>query len=139
MKPVILYRAASVILVLFAAGHTHGFLNFKPPTTEGLAVRDAMNNVSFRVRSGVYTYGGFYRGFGLFVTAYLLFCAFLAWQLGDLARARATGFGAMAWGLVAVQVASLVLSWIYFSPPPMILSAVVVACLAWAAALWPAR
>jgi len=43
MKAVTLYRIASVLLVLFAAGHTFGFLKFKPSSAEGLAVRDAMN------------------------------------------------------------------------------------------------
>ena len=47
MRATLLYRIASVSFVLFAAGHTFGFLNFKPPTAEGMALRDAMNNVHF--------------------------------------------------------------------------------------------
>jgi hypothetical protein len=35
-----LYRTASVVFLLFAAGHTFGFLSFTPPTAEGIAVRD---------------------------------------------------------------------------------------------------
>lgn len=58
MKAIMLYRIASVLLVLFAAGHTFGFLKFKPPTAEGLAVRDAMNNVHFQV-------GGHFQLWGL--------------------------------------------------------------------------
>jgi len=46
-----------VLFVLFAAGHTFGFLNFKPPTAEGLAVRDAMNNLHF---GADLSYGAFY-------------------------------------------------------------------------------
>jgi hypothetical protein len=48
MKATVLYRIASGLLVLFAVGHTLGFLNFKPPSPEGLAVREAMNNVHFQ-------------------------------------------------------------------------------------------
>jgi len=63
MRATLLYRIASVLLLLFALGHTVGFLKFKPPTAEGVAVRDAMTNVHFQVSGRDYTYGGFYRGF----------------------------------------------------------------------------
>ncbi len=39
MSPTLLYRIAAALLLLFAAGHTLGFLAFKPPSPEGLAVR----------------------------------------------------------------------------------------------------
>ena len=131
MKSRYLYRIAAVLLVLFAAGHTIGFLGFKPPTPEAMAVRDAMRNVHFQVKSADLSYGGFYNGFGLFVTAYLLFAAFLAWYLSNH-PVRALG-GA----LCGVQLISLALSWIYFSAPPAVFSAVVAACCGWAAVLSP--
>jgi len=109
------------LLVLFAAGHTFGFLKFKPPTPEGLAVRDAMRTVHFPVGGKSFSYGGFYTGFGLFVTAYLLFSAFLAWHLGALAATNHQSIGALGWAFSGVQVASLILSWIYFAPPPTVL------------------
>jgi hypothetical protein len=126
------YRIASVLFILFAAGHTIGFLAFKPPSSEGLAVRDAMQNVHFQVKGSSFTYGEFYTGFGLYATVYLLFSAFLAWHLGNLARTTPQAIGSLAWVFVAVQIASLVLSWRYFLLPPVILSASVAACLAWA-------
>jgi hypothetical protein len=43
-----------------------------------------MNNVHLQP-GAVYTCGGSYRGFGFFVAIYLLFAAFLAWHLGQLA------------------------------------------------------
>ena len=133
MNATAFYRIASVLLILFAAGHTFGFLSFKPPSPEALAVRDSMNNVHFQVRESSFSYGGFYKGFGLYVTAYLLFSAFLAWHLGALARSNPQAIGALGWAFCAVQVASLVLSWIYFSAAPAAFSAVVAACLGWAA------
>jgi hypothetical protein len=135
MKATVFYRIASVLLVLFAAGHTVGFLRFKSPSPEGRAVWDAMNNVHFQVRGASFSYGGFYIGFGLFVSAYLLFAAFVAWHLGTLAGKNPQAIGALGWVLFAVQLASLVLSWIYFSPPPVVFSALVAACLGWAALL----
>jgi hypothetical protein len=94
MKATLLYRIASVLLILFAVGHTIGFLKFKPPTAEGLAVHDAMNKVHFQVRGKNYSYGGFYVGFGLFNSVYLLFSALLAWHLGSLAARNPQAIGA---------------------------------------------
>lgn len=133
MTATLLYRIAAAVLVLFAAGHTFGFLKFKPPTPEGVAVRDAMDNVHFTLGSRSYSYGGFYRGFGHFCTAYLLFAVFLAWHLGGLARTSPQAIGPLGWVFFALQVASLVLSWKYFVPPPAILSVVLSILTGWAA------
>jgi hypothetical protein len=131
-NPTLFYRIASVLFILFAAGHTAGFMAFKPPSAEGLAVRDAMWNVRFQVKGSSFTYGDFYTGFGLYATVYLLFSAFLAWHLGNLARTNPEAIGSLAWVFAAVQVASLILSWRYFLLPPAILSALLTACLGWA-------
>jgi len=133
MKATLLYRIASVLLILFAAGHTIGFLKFKPPTPEAAAVWDAMNNVHFQVGRASFSYGGFYIGFGLFATAYLLFSAFLAWHLGGLAATNRPAIGALGWAFFMLQLASLALSWSYFFLPPVVLSALVAACTGWAA------
>jgi hypothetical protein len=138
MKPAALYRAAAILFVLFAAGHTVGFLEFRPSSPEGLAVREAMNSVHFSVRGAEFTYGGFYLGFGLFVTAYLLFSALLAWQLGTLAHSRTPGLSGIAWSFFAVQIASLILSWVFFSTPPSVFSGLVAICLGIAAWSTPA-
>jgi hypothetical protein len=124
-----LFRIAAVLLVVFAVGHTAGFLSFRPPTNEGIAVYDAMKRVHFQIGRASFSYGGFYVGFGLFVTAYLLFAAVLAWQLGGLARTHADAIGGLSWCLFAVQLASLALSWIFFSMAPVIFSAVIAACI----------
>jgi hypothetical protein len=133
MKATLLYRIVSVLFLLFAAGHTLGFLHFKPPTAAGRVVFDAMNDVHFQIGSGNFTYGGFYAGFGLLVTVYLLFSAFLAWHLGGLAGHDPQAIGALGWVFFLVQAATLVLSWIYFSVPPVVLSALVAVCVGWAA------
>jgi len=133
MKATLLYRIAAVLLILFAAGHTIGFLKFKPPTPEAAAVWDAMNHVHFQVGRASFSYGGFYIGFGLFATAYLLFSAFLAWYLGGLAATNRQAIGALGWAFFMLQLASLALSWSYFFLPPVVLSALVAACTGWAA------
>ncbi len=129
----ILYRIAAVLFVLFAAGHTFGFLKFKPPTPAGVAVRDSMKNVHFRIGSGDYSYGRFYDGFGLYISAYLLFSAFLAWQLGNLATSSPHVIGATGWGFFALQIIGLGLGFIYFLPVTAILSGLVALCIGLAA------
>jgi hypothetical protein len=133
MTATLLYRIAAVVFVLFAAGHTVGFLKFKPANAEGVAVYDSMNKVRLQVGSGQLTYGDFYRGFGLFCTLYLLFAAYMAWFLGGLAQSNPQAIGALGWVFFVLQLGSIVVSWIYFLPPPVILSAAVAVCTGWAA------
>ena len=133
MKAAILYRIASVIFVLFAAGHTVGFLTLVPPSPEARAVYEGMNSVHFQVRGESFSYGGFYRGFGLSITVTLLFSAFLAWYLGTLAGSNPQAIGWLGWAFTLVQVISIVLSWKYFATGPVIFAAVVAICLGWAA------
>lgn len=133
MSATLAYRIASILLVIFAAGHSYGFLKFKPSTPEAVAVRAGMDKVRFLLGGSEASYGGFYTGFGLTITVYLLFCAFLAWHLGAIAHDHAGAIGILGWVFVLVQFIVLVLSWIYFSAPPVILSALITACLAWAA------
>ena len=132
MTATLLYRTACVLLLLFAIGHTVGFLKFVPTTKEGVAVRDAMDSVQFPFGSGNFTYGGFYRGFGLFCTAYLLFTAFLAWHLGGMARTNPQSIVTLSWVFFALQLASIALAWKYFFAPPIVFSTLVAVCSGWA-------
>ncbi len=133
MNARLLYRIAAVVLVLFAAGHTFGFLGFRPESAEGLAVYHAMNSVHFDFNGAPRSYAEFYLGFGLLVSAYLLFCAVLAWHLGALAASQPRAIGVMAWAFVLVQLVNLVLSVLYFFIVPATMSAAVLVCLVWAA------
>ena len=125
MGATLLYRIAAIIFVLFAVGHTYGFLSLRPASPEGRAVLDAMNKVHFDVGGRSFTYGGFYRGFGLSCTVSLILSAFLCWHLGQLARSNPAAIGALGWVFFAAQVVGVVLSFRYFGVPPMILSSIV--------------
>jgi len=130
MKATILFRITAVLFVLFALGHTFGFLSFKPPTQEGQAVFDAMNNVHFEAEGKIFSYGGWYRGFGLTATASMLFEAFLAWYLGSMAKRGSREVAVIGWAFFLWQLPGLVLAWIYFGIAPMILSALVAVLIA---------
>jgi hypothetical protein len=125
MKATVLFRITAILFLLFALGHTVGFLSFKPPTEQGIAVRDAMNNVHFMAEGKIFSYGGWYRGFGLSATASMLFEAVLAWRLGSMARHGSRDVAALGWAFFVWQIPGLVLAWIYFGVIPMVLSVMV--------------
>ena len=72
------FRISAVLLLLFAAGHTFGFLTFRAPTPAGQAVFSSMNDVHFSVDRQTFSYGDFYLGFGLSISVFQLFEAWLA-------------------------------------------------------------
>ena len=133
MTATLLYRIAAGLFVLFAAGHTVGFLRFRPASPEGRAVWDSMHTVRVQLGRGSFTYGGFYVGFGLYNTVFLLFSAVLAWHLSNVAATTPQAIGLLGWAFCATQVAGAVLCWRYFAPPPVILSVAIAVCLGWAA------
>lgn len=135
MNATMLYRMAAVLLILFAAAHTFGSLTFTPPTPEAVAVRDAMNNVHFE---GNYSYGNFYKGFSLSITAYLLFLAFLSWHLGSVAAKTPEAIGTLGWVFCALKLATMVVAAVYIAAVPAISAGVVGACLGLAAWRVPA-
>ena len=137
MRAAVWFRATGGVLALFAAGHTLGFLKFRPATSGGLEVWDAMNAVHFAMGSSLRSYGELYRGFGLFITTFYLFEAWLAWSLGAMSQRSGGEAGRLAWALLALQIVGLGLSLEYFGAGPVSLSVVAIACLA--GGLWSLR
>ncbi len=136
MSPALLYRIASVLLVLFAAGHTLGFRRVDPRW--GLdATIGALKGTQFQVQGFTRSYWAFYTGFGLFVTVLLVFAGILTWQLGALPKDTLRSLRLVTWALALSFVAVTFLSWRYFFIAPLVFSGVVAACLllaAWSAA-----
>jgi hypothetical protein len=99
MKASIFYRIASVLLLLFAIGHTFGFRQNNPAWGVD-AILSAMRSVQFDAQGFTRTYWDFFSAFGLFFSVFLMFSAVLAWQLGSV---RAEDFGVfmrrIAWAL----------------------------------------
>jgi hypothetical protein len=136
MNAKLFYRIAAVLFILFAFGHTFGFLSFRPPSAEGRAVLESMNKVRFEAGGRSYSYGEWYRGFGITITVSMLFWAFLRWHLGNLARTAPHVAGSLGWAF-AVQLTGAVLAFLYFGPPAMMLSALVTALVGIGAWLTP--
>jgi hypothetical protein len=135
MKASVLFRIAAVVFVLFAVGHTVGFLSFRPSSDQALAVRDAMNSVHFEAQGRIFSYGGWYRGFGLTATFAMLFEAFLAWHLGSMSKRRSPDVKPLGWAFFVWQLPGLALSYLYFGITPLIFSAAVAVLVAVATAL----
>jgi hypothetical protein len=127
--PTFWLRAASIVAMLFAAGHTLG----APwtPATGGAAagVVDAMKAVHFTAMGSDATYWRFYYGFGLSITGYLLALALITWQIAALARSEARRLRAIILTLASLYAAIGVLSWMYFFAAPLVLAVIVFVCL----------
>ena len=135
MTAILLYRISAVVFALFAAGHTMGFLKFTPSTPAGVKVRDDMQAVEFPVGSQIFSYASFYKGFGLCISLYLAFFAYLSWHLSSMAAHNPQAIGMLGWAMCALAAGTLALSWTYFFRVTAMFAAVLVALLAWAAVI----
>lgn len=132
MKPTILYRVSSVLLLLFAAGHTFGFRQ-NDPEWGADAVVGLMHSVHFNAQGFTRTYWDFFSAFGLLFTVFLLFAAVVAWLLGGLPSETLGRVRGIAWALAICFVAVTALSWRYTFTTPIVFSALIAVCLTAAA------
>jgi hypothetical protein len=132
MTASLLYRVSSVLLVLFALGHTIGFRRVDPRWGVEAPIA-ALKSTRFDVQGFTRNYWGFYVGFGLMVTLFLLFAAFLSWQFGGMPKEGLAAITGIRWALAISFVGVTVLSWMYFFMAPVIFSGVITACLLLAA------
>jgi len=123
MRAGLFYRIAAVVNLLFAIGHTAGFLTFQPKAAAGQAAMRAMA-VVFDEDGTRFSFEGFYKGFGLSCTLAMLLIAAWSWWLGGLAKSnpRATMVPGIA--LIVYQLGGLALSLFYFPVPAVVFSAV---------------
>lgn len=131
MKASLLYRIASVLLLLFAIGHTLGFRQTNPEWGVSSLI-DSMRSIHFDAQGFNRTYWDFFSAFGLFFSVFLLFAAVLAWELGGLPAeifARRT-----AWALAICFAAVTALCWRYAFTIPIVFSTMITMCLM--AATW---
>ena len=132
LKASAFYRIAAVLLLLFAVGHTVGFLQSDPKWGVDTLL-GSMRSIHFDIQGFSRSYWDFYVGFGLFVTVFLLLAAVLAWQLGGLPAETLAHMRGVAWALALCFAAITVLSWRYFFIVPLVFSIVITVCLITAA------
>jgi hypothetical protein len=132
MKASLLYRISSILLVLFAIGHTLGFRQIDPKWGVDSLVQ-SMKSIHFDANGVDRTYWDFFVGFGLFVTVLMLFASIIAWQFGSLPSETLAAMRVSAWGFVVCFAVVAYLSWRYFFMVPVVFSIAIFLCLAVAA------
>ena len=132
MRASILYRISSILILLFAVGHTLGFRKTDPSwgVDQTLAT---LKQITFAVQGFHRNYYNFYVGSGLFVAVLLVFTAVIAWQLSRLPAATLAQLPWITWGLALCYLGSLVISLRYFFMAPVIFSVLIFLCLTTAA------
>ena len=128
-----LYRAAAVLLSLFAVGHTLGFRDADPTWGVG-PVQAAMHSTHFTIQGFTRTYWDFFVGAGFTVGVLYLFAALLAWQLGGLPGETLVRMRATAWGFAGCFAVATVVSVRHLFWIPILMSALITVCLT--AAAW---
>jgi len=124
MKASLFYRIASVLLLLFAAGHTFGFRQNNPEWGAD-AVLGLMRSIRFDAQGFTRTYWDFFSAFGLFFSVFLLFAAVLAWQLGSLPVEIFAQVRSIAWALAICFAAVTAVSLKYAFTTPIVLSTMI--------------
>jgi len=109
-------RVSSIILLLFAIGHTEGFLSFRPTEPQAVDVLNAMRNVPFNFGGNTVHWMDLYTGFGLAISVSGVVSAVLAWRLSSATSGEAPLARTAAWLLCVIQVANIVLSLRDFGP-----------------------
>lgn len=110
-------RTASVISLLFAAGHAAGGLKYWSPMGDN-SVLQAMRNTRFDTMGVNRSYFDFLMGFGHLLTVAQLMQGVVLWQLGTLARTNALGVRPIVAVIALATVAGALLSWRFLFPIP---------------------
>ena len=129
-----LCRVAAGLLLFFAAAHTIGMLFPKEPTAEAAAVRAMMDSIHFTITGFSRSYSDFYFGFGMLLSTFLVFAAWLAWHLGTLGTTSAAVARPLTAGLAVTVAVVAAICWRWFFLPPAVTATLAAAALGLAAA-----
>jgi hypothetical protein len=125
----LLLRIASVISLIFTAGHTMGGLRKWSPMGDN-AVLEAMTDVRFDTMGANRSYLDFFMGFGWSISVFMLMQTILLWQLASLARTDPARLRPLIAVIALATVASGVIAWRFIFPVPAVFSGVLAVALA---------
>jgi hypothetical protein len=130
MKAFHFLRIAAVVTLLYFAGHTAG-MPWTPYTDpEALAIIEAMKNHSFEAEGLKGTYWDFYFGFGIIISLFMFVQAAVLWQVASLAKTDAIRIRPIVVSFLVAFFINAALAWKYFFAVPVVMSGVIVLCLA---------
>ncbi|HJZ72343.1 MAG TPA: hypothetical protein VKE51_11425 [Vicinamibacterales bacterium] len=136
MAATLLLRIASVISLVFTAGHSLGGLQEWSPMGENDVLK-AMRAVRFDTMGANRSYLDFFLGFGWSISVAMLLQTMLLWQLAALAQPNAARVRPMIAVFALATLASGVIAWRFVFPVPALFSGALVFVLS--AAYWVAR
>jgi hypothetical protein len=121
MTTTLLLRIASVISLVFTAGHTLGGLRKWSPMGENEVLK-AMTEVRFDTMGANRSYLDFFMGFGWSISVLMLLQTVLLWQLASLARADPDRVRPMIAVFGLATLATGVIAWRFIFPIPALFS-----------------
>lgn len=125
----LLLRIASVISLIYAAGHMMGGLQQWSPMGDN-AVLAAMTDVRFDTMGANRSYLDLFMGFGWSISVFMLMQTILLWQLSSLARTDPARLRPMIAVIALAAFASGVIAWRFIFPVPAAFSGVLALTLA---------
>jgi len=136
MTTTLLLRIASVISLVFTAGHSLGGLRKWSPMGQN-DVLSAMTAVRFDTMGANRSYLDFFMGFGWSISVAMLLQTILLWQLAALAEPDPARVRPMIAAFTIATLVSGVIGWRFIFPVPALFSGALAIVLA--AAYWVAR
>ena len=121
MTTTLLLRIASVISLVFTAGHTLGGLRKWSPMGENEVLK-AMTEVRFDTMGANRSYLDFFMGFGWSISVLMLLQTVLLWQLASFARADPVRVRPMIAVFGLATLATGVIAWRFIFPIPALFS-----------------
>jgi hypothetical protein len=111
---------------LHAMGTVFATPKFGP---ESDAVASTMKAVHVVAQGADCTWYGWFRGFGVLVTLFMILSAAFAWRLAGAAAAQRRSFAPVTWTLILSWAVASAIAWVYFFPVPVAFSCVITGLL----------
>ena len=128
MTTLLFLRIASIISLVFTAGHTLGGLRKWSPMGDNEVLK-AMTTVRFDTMGANRSYLDFFMGFGWSISVFMLLQTVLLWQLASLARAEPACVRPMIAVFALAALATGVIAWRFIFPVPALFSSALVVAL----------
>ena len=123
MTTTLLLRIASVISLVFTAGHSLGGLKKWSPMGDNDVLR-TMTAVYFDTRGAHRSYLDFFMGFGWSISVAMLLQTLLLWQMASLARTDVAHVRPMIAVFALATFATGIIAWRFIFPMPALFSSV---------------
>jgi hypothetical protein len=126
VKYVTAFRTASVLLFVFCILHTAGgMLAQKSLGPASDAVFESMKRVHFDFNGADSTWYGFWFGFGITASIFLMLSSVVAWQLDQVPSELWPRVQVISWAFVVAHAANTVICWMYFFTGPSVFSTLI--------------